>query len=181
MTEARHALRLFDYTRTLFFYPSWVWFSSSIKKCIGGLIASGCAEAEKKTCSWNQIPWDAQTAHDTWHQVWQTVVLQNLKQRPITSKRLSIPTSTYTSSRWCLVANDDSSTASWSVCAVMWHVVSLPLFWCKLTTPWILTMLLFVCGDGCRRGGRKTVKRRLFFPTVPNGKPCTARNALSQS
>lgn len=94
--------------------------------------------------------------------------------RPVTSKCLSTPTSSYTGSQWCLAANDDSSTASWSVCAVMWHVVSPPAFWCKLTTPWILTMLLFVCGDGCsrveQRGGRKTVKRRLVFPLaqMPN-------------
>lgn len=175
VTEGRRALRVSGYPGTSFSFPSWVWLSCFIKKCIGVLIAFGCAEAEKKTCWWNQILWDAQTAHDTLHHVWQSLVLQNLKQRPVTSKRLSAPTSSYTGSQWCRAANDDSSTASWSVCAVMWHVMSPPSFWCKLTTPWILTMLLFVCGGGgCsrveQRGGRRTVRRRLFSPLaqMPN-------------
>lgn len=117
-----------------FSFPSGVYLSCFINPA-GALIASCCAEVGKKTCWWNQIPWDVQTAHDMLHQVWQSVVLQNLKQSPITSKRLSTQTSSYAGSQWCLVANDDSSTASCSICAVMWHVMSPPSFWYKLTTP----------------------------------------------
>ena len=73
-----NTLRLSSCPRTLFFFPSWVCLGCFVKKHTRVLIVFGCAEAEKKTCSWNQIPWNMQTAHGTLHQAWQSVVLQNL-------------------------------------------------------------------------------------------------------
>lgn len=99
-------------------------------------------------------------------------VLQNLKQRPVLSIReLQWATSSSKGSAWCLLLRMAAPEP-----AVMGHIMSLSSFWCGLAPRQCCLFVVPAAGQSKGIGEEKAA-----FPTVPNARFCTARNALSQS